>query len=145
MTTSAPGPPEGSPPRAARILIAEDDLGMRELITELVRELGHEPVAVPDGTAALAALAVQPPDLILSDLGMPGQGGFELCRRVKADPATRHIPVILMTGIGSEHRSAALQAGADDFLGKPFTLRDLQVRIHAFLHRGSTRLDNGRG
>lgn len=119
--------------RPARILIAEDDPDMRELITALVQDLGLEAVAVPDGEAALAEVAARPPDLILSDLGMPRLGGVELCRRVKASPATHSIPVLLVTGIGEEYRGPGLEAGADAFLSKPFTLTDLRARIHDLL------------
>jgi CheY-like chemotaxis protein len=119
--------------RPARILIAEDDPDMRELITALVEDLGLEVVAVPDGQAALDEVAARPPDLILSDLGMPRMGGVELCRRVKADPATRSIPVVLITGIGEEYKGMGHEVGADAFLGKPFTLADLRAKIHALL------------
>jgi putative two-component system response regulator len=92
---------------------------MRELLTGLVGELAYDAVAVPDGEAAMAAVAAHPPDLLLSDVTMPGLDGFEVCRRVKADPATRLIPVVLITGIGDEHKIQGIEAGADDFLGKP--------------------------
>jgi CheY-like chemotaxis protein len=132
-----PTPPEepACTNRPVRILIAEDDPGMRELIADLVRNLGYDTVEVPDGAAALTAVAAALPDLIISDLVMPGLGGFEVCRRLKADPATRLIPVILVTGIGDEHKRTAMEAGADDFLGKPFSLGDLRARIHAVLGR----------
>ena len=122
---SAPGP--------ARILIADDDPQMRELLTGLVGDLGHDAVAVPDGEAAMAAVAAHPPDLLLLDVTMPGLDGFEVCRRVKADPATRLIPVVLITGIGDEHKIQGIEAGADDFLGKPFSPGELRARIRALL------------
>ena len=96
---SLPGP--GRPPR---VLIAEDNPGMRETLAHLVRGLGYDAVAVPDGEAALAALAEAPPDLVLSDIAMPGLTGLEVCRRLKADPATRLIPVILITGLGDSYK-----------------------------------------
>ncbi len=119
--------------RRARILIAEDDPDMRELIRALVEDLGLECVAVPDGQAALDEVAARPPDLILSDLNMPRVGGIELCRRVKADPATRSIPVVLVTGIGEEFKGTGAEVGADAFMGKPFVLTDFRARIHALL------------
>ncbi len=78
-----------SPGGRARILIADDDPVTRELLLGLVQSLGYDPVAVPDGEAALEAVATQPPDLVLSDVAMPGLSGFHVCRRLKADPATR--------------------------------------------------------
>ena len=119
--------------RPLRVLIAEDDPDMRELIRALVEDLGLECVAVPDGQAALDEVTARPPDLILSDLGMPRVGGIELCRRVKANPATRSIPVILITGIGEEFKGTGAEVGADAFMGKPFTLSDLRARIYALL------------
>jgi putative two-component system response regulator len=106
---------------------------MRELLTGLVGDLGHDAVAVPDGEAAMAAVAAHPPDLLLLDVTMPGLDGFEVCRRVKADPATRLIPVVLITGIGDEHKIEGIEAGADDFLGKPYTPGELRARIRALL------------
>ena len=119
--------------RPARILIADDDPGTRELLTAMVEGLGHEAVAVPDGVAALAAIAARPPDLVLSDVSMPGLNGFELCRRLKVDPRSRLIPVVLITGIGEEFKLQAIEAGADDFFVKPFTPADLRVRIRVAL------------
>jgi putative two-component system response regulator len=116
-----------------RILIADDDAAMRELLTAMVEDLGHDAVAVPDGVAALAAIVSQPPDLVLSDVSMPGLNGFELCRRLKADPKTRLIPVVLITGIGDEFKLQGIDAGADDFLSNPFSPGDLRVRIRALL------------
>jgi putative two-component system response regulator len=130
--TGAPGSPPGSG-RPARILIAEDDAGMRETLTTLVRGLGYDPVAVADGEAALAAVAAAPPDLLLSDIAMPGLTGLEVCRRLKADPATRLIPVVLITGLGDDYKIDGIEAGADDFLGKPFSPAELRARIRALL------------
>ena len=106
---------------------------MRETLTTLVRGLGYDPVAVADGEAALAAVAAAPPDLLLSDIAMPGLTGLEVCRRLKADPATRLIPVILITGLGDEYKIDGIEAGADDFLGKPFSPAELRARIRALL------------
>ena len=119
--------------RPARILIADDDPVMRELLVGLVQDLGYEAQAVPDGEAALAAITARPPDLVLSDVSMPGLSGFDLCRRLKANPATRLIPVVLITGIGEEHKVEGIEAGADDFLGKPFSQGELRARIRALL------------
>jgi len=119
--------------RPARILVVDDDATMRELLTAMVEGLGHEAVSAPDAFAALAAIAANPPDLVLSDVSMPGLNGFELCRRLKADPRTRLIPVVLITGIGDEFKLQGIEAGADDFLSKPFSPGDLRVRIRALL------------
>ncbi len=121
------------PGRPPRVLIAEDNPGVRETLAHLVRGLGYEAVAVSDGEAALAAMAKAPPDLLLSDIAMPGLSGLEVCRRLKADPATRLIPVILITGLGDSYKIDGIEAGADDFLGKPFSPAELRARIRALL------------
>ncbi len=119
--------------RRARVLVADDEPQVRELIASLIREFGYEAMEVADGEAALAAVALSPPDLVLSDVSMPGLDGFEVCRRLKADPTTRLIPVVLITGIGNEHKVAGLEAGADEFLGKPFSPEELRARVRSLL------------
>ena len=131
-----PGPLPGSG-RPARVLIAEDNPVMRETLTVLVRGLGYDAVAVADGEAALASVAGGAPDLLLSDVAMPGLSGLEVCRRLKADPATRLIPVILITGLGDDYKIEGIEAGADDFLGKPFSPAELRARIRALLRTKS--------
>ncbi len=123
--------------RPARVLIAEDNPVMRETLTTLVRGLGYDAVAVADGEAALAAVTGAAPDLLLSDVAMPGLSGLEVCRRLKADPATRLIPVILITGLGDDYKIEGIEAGADDFLGKPFSPAELRARIRALLRTKS--------
>jgi DNA-binding response OmpR family regulator len=132
--------------RRARILIAEDDPQTRDLLVSVVEDLGYAAVAVPDGAAALVAVAGEPPDLILSDVGMPELGGFELCRRLKTDPATRLIPLVLITAIGEEHKVVGFEAGADDFLSKPVSLSELRARIRSLLRvKAWYAEDGGRG
>lgn len=124
--------PPGDRP-AARILIADDDAGTRELLASLIQDLGYEAQAVPDGEAAVAAATARPPDLILSDVNMPGLNGLDLCRRLKAEPATRLLPVVLITASGEEFKLEGIEAGADDFLAKPFSTGELRARVRALL------------
>jgi putative two-component system response regulator len=119
--------------RPARILIADDDPGTRELLVSLIQDLGYEAQAVPDGEAAVEAATARPPDLVLSDVNMPGLNGLDLCRRLKANPATRLLPVVLITASGEEFKLEGIEAGADDFLGKPFSTGELRARIRALL------------
>lgn len=116
-----------------RILIAEDDQPVRDALVALVEQLGHAAMAVPDGAGALDAVSACPPDLVLSDIRMPVVSGLELCRRLKSNPATHQIPVVLITGLGEEHRGVALAAGADGFLSKPFGVPALQTEIDMVL------------
>lgn len=129
MDRSAGGGNDGN----RRVLIAEDDPSNRDLLTHAVEVLGYHVQAVADGEAAWEAVQVGLPDLILSDVTMPGLDGFGLCRRLKADPRTRLIPVILITGIGDEHKLEGIEAGADDFLGKPVSLNELRVRMRSLI------------
>ncbi|MBI2115152.1 MAG: response regulator [candidate division NC10 bacterium] len=130
MATSAD---PGRSLRRARILVVEDNPLLRELFAVYVQTLGYEACVVPTGGAALAAVASQPPDLLLCHVGMPGLDGMEVCRRLKADPTTRAIPVLLHTGGGEESQAGWREAGADAFLRKPFSREELRARIRALL------------
>ncbi len=132
-TDAAPGGAPAAPNGQARILVAEDDLATREFLISLLEDMGHAAIGVPDGVAALSMVRETLPDLVLSDVGMPGLDGFALCRRLKADIATRLIPVILLTAIGDEHKQSGIEAGADEFLSKPVAPDELRLRIRALL------------
>lgn len=111
---------DGRPaPAAPRVLLAEDTAVTRQLITQILQQGGFEVLAVPDGAQALAALHAQPPDLLLTDVEMPELGGLELVRRVRADPRTANLPVVLLTSLDSPgDRAAGAEAGADAYLVK---------------------------
>ena len=112
-----------------RILVADDNADMRGYLTRLL-QARWSVVAVPDGDAALAAVHGEGPALVLTDVMMPGVDGFELLRRLRADPATRAIPVIMLSArAGEEARVEGLTAGADDYLIKPFSARELIARV----------------
>ena len=131
MTPRTEGVSSGG--RSTRVLIVEDDPRGQELLAALIEELGYEAVVVMDGEAALRSISTTPPDIVLSDVNMPKMNGYELCRRLKGDRATRLIPVILITGVGDGHKTEGIEAGADDFLSKPFLLGELRVRLRSFL------------
>jgi signal transduction histidine kinase/DNA-binding response OmpR family regulator len=116
-----------------RILLADDNADMRDYVGRLLRE--HWDVdTVADGQIALDAIRSNPPDLVLTDVMMPGLDGFALLRALRSDVATREIPVVMLSArAGEESTAEALGAGADDYLVKPFTARDLFVRITARL------------
>jgi two-component system sensor histidine kinase/response regulator len=121
-------------PAPKQILVVDDDAQNRALLTAFLTP-AHEVVQASGGLEALALLERRPTiNLVLLDLVMPGLDGLEVCRRLKKLSADRFLPVILLTGhADQEHRNAALEAGADDFLGKPFDRRELLLRVRAFL------------
>ena len=126
-------------PATARVLVADDNADMRDYLPRLL-SVRFDVEAVPDGTAALAAVRRQPPDVIVSDIMMPGPDGFELIALLRAQPETRAIPVILLSArAGEEARLDGLHAGADDYLVKPFSSRELVARVEAQLVRAKMR------
>lgn len=120
------------------ILVVEDEEDIQELIRFNLRRAGYDVVTVASGEAALTALQQQPPQLVLLDLMLPGTDGLEVCRRMRADSATRKIPVIMVTAKGEESDVVAgLELGADDYVVKPFSPRVLIARVQAVLRRNS--------
>ncbi|HEY7519914.1 MAG TPA: ATP-binding protein [Methylomirabilota bacterium] len=134
--------PAGSAPIAtsgARVLLADDNADMREYLRRLLAR--HWTIeAVGDGRAALAAARTRVPDLVLTDVMMPGLDGFELLRELRADASTREVPVILLSArAGEESRVEGLEAGADGYLVKPFSARELIAHVDAHLKLKSLR------
>jgi putative two-component system response regulator len=116
------------------IVIADDDLPTLDLLRQMLENLGYEARMTTNGLEALSAIREEPPDLLLSDVMMPQMDGLELCRRIKEDRATRLIPVVLLTGLGSvEDRVKGIEAGADDFISKPFQISELSARLRSLL------------
>jgi CheY-like chemotaxis protein len=105
------------------ILVVEDQDSIRRMIEALVQARGYNVKAAPSGAKALDMASVEPPDLVLLDLTMPGQfDGFEVCRRLRAEPATRHIPIIVITAMDDDgSRTRASEAGATAYYTKPFS------------------------
>lgn len=127
------------------ILVVDDEPQNVEVLTRLMSRLGYDVIAATEGESALRAVAQEQPDIVLLDVNMPGINGFEVCRRLKADPATRLIPVVLITTLsGSEDRVRGIEAGADDFLSKPPVLAELQARVRSLvrLKRYTDELDS---
>jgi putative two-component system response regulator len=126
---NAPGRPL---PGAARVLVVDDDDGVRRLFTKLLTQEGYRVDVAGDGLEALDRVAETPPDVVLLDVTMPGLDGFEVCRRLKHDPDTRLTPVILITGLGDNaQRVEGRRTGADDFLNKPVDPQELLARVAA--------------
>jgi PAS domain S-box-containing protein len=134
---------QDQPDDRPRVLVADDNADMRQYVRRLLAE-HYRVEAVPDGQAALAAARERPPDLILSDVMMPRLDGFGLLRELRADPLTQSLPVILLSArAGEESRVEGLQAGADDYLVKPFGARELQARVSAHLQMARLRREAG--
>jgi putative two-component system response regulator len=118
------------PSKQPSVLVVDDEPGMRSFLVRLLTKHGYEVSTAADGPTALAAAAEQPPDVVLLDVNLPGIGGFEVCRRLRADVATRLLPIVLVTGMDArEQRVEGLEAGADDFLSKPVETAELLARV----------------
>lgn len=122
-------------PASGRVLIVDDDVRNRELLRELLAAQGHEVTEAENGEAALALVAPAAPHVILLDVMMPGMDGFEVCRRLKDDPATAAIPVLLVTALQErDDRLRGIEAGANDFLTKPIDTREVILRTRNAVH-----------
>jgi len=122
-----------------RVLVADDNADMREYVARLLAE-HYRIQVVPDGVAALATALERPPDLVLTDVMMPRLDGFGLLRGLRADPRTQNVPVIMLSArAGEESRVEGMQAGADDYLIKPFGARELLARVGAHLQMARMR------
>ena len=130
--THAPGPAPGGPGSGSRVLVVDDDVAVTKLLTALLARSGYTVDSASDGTSAQAAIERNAPDVVLLDIQMPPPDGFALCRAIKAEPATRLTPVVLVTGLmDRDNRIRGLEAGADDFLSKPVDSHELLARVGA--------------
>ena len=121
MESPTPGP------ASARILIAEDEAPLRNLVRMSLEANGHQVTVVGNGEEALASFIATPFDLVILDIKMPKMDGLEVCREIRRRSET---PVIMITALGStEDLVKGLETGADDYIAKPFTFREVQARI----------------
>jgi two-component system, OmpR family, phosphate regulon response regulator PhoB len=119
------------------ILVVEDEKDLADLVQFNLQQAGFETLGATDGEQALAVLRERSPDLVLLDLMLPGIPGTEVCRQIKSSPRTRNISVIMVTARGEEvDRVVGFELGADDFVTKPFSMRELVLRARAVLRRG---------
>jgi DNA-binding response OmpR family regulator len=123
------------------VLVVDDDPEIRVLLDWKLKQAGYSAQTVPDGEAALVAAASgvregHPPDLVLVDWMMTGMTGIEVCQRLRDDPATAAIPIILLTSKNEEAEVLrGFSAGVDDYIVKPFSTREMLSRVHAVLAR----------
>ncbi len=136
----------------ARILVIEDEPDLQQVLDYNLKQAGHSVIIASRGNEGLAAVRRESPDLVLLDLMLPDLPGTEVCRALKSDPLTRAIPVMMVTARGEEiDRVVGFELGADDYVLKPFSIRELLLRIQAILRRNrvepaaeaSTQVDFG--
>lgn len=121
---------------APAVLVVEDEPDLAELVCHHLEHAGLETIACASAGQALQLAAKHHPQLVLLDVMLPDANGFEVCRQLRAHPATRQLPVIMLTALGDEaQRVAGLEAGADDYVCKPFSVRELMLRVKAVLRR----------
>ncbi len=121
-----------------RVLVAEDNADTRQLVEDILKGLGHLPILARDGPEALSQSLELLPDLIILDINMPGMSGFEVCSRLRENPHTAQIPILMLTALTDiDDRVKGLGLGADDYLTKPFSPRELIARIDARLRSKS--------
>lgn len=127
------------------VLIVDDEPAIREMVRFSLNKAGMEVTGAGDSRAALNSLSQEKPDIILMDWMMPGVSGIELTRRLRREPVTADIPVIMLTAKVTENdKVAGLEAGCDDYIIKPFSPRELIARINAVLRRASPGDDEGK-
>jgi two-component system, OmpR family, phosphate regulon response regulator PhoB len=120
------------------ILVVEDDTDILKLLAYNLRTAGYEVLSCEEGYEAVAVAKQRHPDLVILDLMLPGLDGFEVCKELKRSPETRNTPVIMLTARGEEvDRIVGLELGADDYVVKPFSPRELMLRVRAVLRRST--------
>ena len=123
----------------AHVLVVEDDPTVAEVVVSYLRHAGLEATHVDDGAKALPAFKATSPDLVVLDLMLPNVDGLEICRQLRAlDPPANAVPVVMLTALGEEgDRVAGLVVGADDYVTKPFSPRELVLRVQSVLRRSA--------
>jgi DNA-binding response OmpR family regulator len=120
----------------AKILIAEDEPDIRELVTFMLKFAGYEVVAAANGEDAVRTASRERPDLVLMDVRMPRMTGYDACRMMKANPDLRNVPVVFLSAKGQESEiQSGLEAGAEEYLLKPFSPAELTNRVRGILSR----------
>jgi two-component system phosphate regulon response regulator PhoB len=123
----------------ARILVVEDEQDLQQVLAYNLKQAGHDTVVTKLGAEGLRLAREQRPDLVLLDLMLPDVPGTEVCKQLKESPATRGVPVMMLTAKGEEiDRVVGFELGADDYVVKPFSVRELLLRIQAILRRGKS-------
>ena len=123
-----------------RVLVVEDEPDIRDLLAYHLEREGYHVTRSRSGADALRQVRARPPDLILLDLMLPELGGLEVCRRLRQDPRTASVPIVMLTARGEEvDRILGLELGADDYIVKPFSPKEVVARVRAVLRRAGAR------
>jgi phosphate regulon transcriptional regulator PhoB len=123
-----------------RVLIVEDEPDIRDLLAFHLEREGYQVTRSRSGVDALRQVRARPPDLILLDLMLPELGGLDVCRRLRQDPRTASVPIVMLTARGEEvDRILGLEIGADDYIVKPFSPKEVVARVRAVLRRAGAR------
>jgi two-component system phosphate regulon response regulator PhoB len=123
-----------------KILVVDDEADVNDMLVLNLRAAGFGVIAAEDGATALAKSRSELPALVILDLMLPGMSGLEVCKVLKSDTATRHIPVIMLTSKAEEvDKIVGLELGADDYVTKPFSPRELILRVNRSLRRGKEK------
>jgi two-component system, OmpR family, alkaline phosphatase synthesis response regulator PhoP len=118
----------------ASILVADDEPNIVLSLEFILRQAGYRVRVAPDGEAALAAISEEPPDLLVLDAMMPKRNGFDVCGTIRANPAWAGVRILMLTAKGSDaERDKGLALGADDYLTKPFSNREVVERVRQLL------------
>ncbi|AFV23460.1 response regulator receiver protein [Methanolobus psychrophilus R15] len=121
-----------------KILIVDEEIDASTALKLALETEGYNVIEALDGYEGIMKAKSENPDIILLDIMMPGMDGFEVCQLLKADPASRHIPIIMLTAKGEvDDKVEGLELGADDYVTKPFNLKELKARIRIVLRRGT--------
>jgi DNA-binding response OmpR family regulator len=132
--------------RVRKVIVCDDEPAILESVSFVVREEGYDVRTAEDGDECLRLIHAEPPDLVLLDVMMPGKSGFDLCREIKMQEATRHTYVILLTAAGRDRdMKDGYDSGADEYITKPFSPRALRRRLHEILDKpdDSPSVENG--
>ena len=125
----------------SKVLIVEDDPDIVDILSYNLKQADLKVTSVPDGSSALAEVKRRLPDLILLDLMLPKVDGLEVCRLLKSEPETKNVPIIMITAKGEEvDRIVGLELGADDYITKPFSPREVVLRVRSVLKRSGANL-----
>lgn len=127
---------------AQKILVVDDEESLSLFVCRALRQQGWKTVCAHDGDTALSLVYEEMPDLVILDLMLPRMDGWEICRRIKSDSTTSHIPVMMLTArTSAEDVVQGLDLGADDYMRKPFPLEELLARVRALLRRSCAQGD----